>query len=312
MFVMEIMPAADVRSGHSVQSAGLIVDPADILLQELAGESMMIRVRVQNNGRRRSKPTVMRLESAPLGAFVPWRPLTELPVPSLKPDEWRELAAEVPRRRASALGSFDHVAPNNILAAANGSAAQLSTQHAPGIAGMLKRFRGRTGARDENPSTTETNYLLAPDLWELSGRGQPHWAGNIHVFVGERDVERHLARALRIYPGRPNLAMFLVGEPGKSDAYSFEIAGLTPEWRAALYDVTKAKTLVVRSSDAPIREMEWVEADGSMMVVLAVRPPDDCDEENVEIHVTQRSQQKTAVVEFNLDATAQGTGCYPA
>jgi hypothetical protein len=49
-----------------------------------------------------------------------------------------------------------------------------------------------------------------------------------------------------------------------------------------------------------------------MMVVLAVRPRVVCENGNLEVHVKRRSSQKTAVVEFDLDPTAQGAGCYIA
>src|SRR5439155_23685734 len=44
---------------------------------------------------RRSQVLVIRLESAPLGAFVPWQPLTQLLVPALEPGESRDLSTEV-------------------------------------------------------------------------------------------------------------------------------------------------------------------------------------------------------------------------
>jgi hypothetical protein len=154
---------------------------------------------------------------------------------------------------------------------------------------------------------------LSPDLLDLLGKGQPHWAGNINVFVGHRAVERHRATALRVYPGRTNLAMFLVGSAGKPDAYGFDLVGLNPDWKAALHNVSDARTLAVDPSNTPIRETRWVEATrGGLVVMLATRPPDHCEEGNVEVHVTRRSTRKTAVVEFNLSPTAQGTGCYSA
>ncbi|HEY5909633.1 MAG TPA: hypothetical protein VJA21_03405 [Verrucomicrobiae bacterium] len=151
---------------------------------------------------------------------------------------------------------------------------------------------------------------LAPDLWDLVGRGQPHWAGNINVFIGLHPVERHLARALRVYPGRTNLAMFMVGGSGRRDAYTFELVGLAPDWSAALYDVTNCESLAVSRSEAPIEEAQWVESDGGLMVILATYPPADCRKGNVEVHVTRRSCGRTALVEFSLDPAAQGTGCY--
>ena len=151
---------------------------------------------------------------------------------------------------------------------------------------------------------------LAPDVFELVGRGQPHWAGNINVFVGSKPVERHLAKALRIYPGRTNLAMFLVGGPGKRDAYAFELAGLAPDWEAGIYDASNSRSLVVNPADGPIEEAQWVESDAGLVVMLVTHPPADCETGNLEARVTRRSSGKTAIVEFNLDPAAQGAGCY--
>jgi hypothetical protein len=119
--------------------------------------------------------------------------------------------------------------------------------------------------------------------------------------------------ALRIYSGRTNLAMFVVGGAGKRDGYAFDLLGLDPDWKAALHDVTSAKTLVVRSSDQPVQKRQWVETiAGVMLIMLAVRPPVICEDGKVRVLVTRRSCRKTAVVEFNLDPTAQGAGCYVA
>ena len=172
---------------------------------------------------------------------------------------------------------------------------------------MLKLFRTtrRPGRHAGRRGT------LAPGLWELIKRGQPHWAGNINVFVGSRPVERHLARALRVYPGRTNLAMFVVGSPGRRDAYAFELLGLAPEWKAGLYDMRNSQSLVINTAeDIPIEETKWVESDGGLVVMLATQPPAGCHTGNLEAHVTQRSTGKAAIVEFNLDPKAQGAGCY--
>jgi hypothetical protein len=144
----------------------------------------------------------------------------------------------------------------------------------------------------------------------MVGRGQPYWAGNINVFIGREPVERHMAQALRIYPGRTNMAMFLVGDRGRWDAFAFELVGLKPEWKAALYDATTNKTLVTNSADIPIEEMQWVESNNGLMVMLATQPPADCKTGNLEVHVTRRSCGKTAVVEFSMDSAAKGPGCY--
>ncbi len=175
---------------------------------------------------------------------------------------------------------------------------------------MLSLFLAGRSARSASGRLARTKSALPPDLLELVGRGNPHWAGNINVFIRSHPVERHMARALRIYPGRTNMAYFIVGEGGRRDAYAFDLVGLGPDWKAGLYDATNQNTLVISPSDAPIREARYVESQGGLVVVLATCPPADCHTGNLEVHVTRRSCGKTAIVEFNLDATAQGPGCY--
>jgi hypothetical protein len=302
---MEQRPELDVLS---VLEAELRVERTDISFHDLPGDRVRICVRIQNEGGRRSRPTVMRLESAPLGAFVPWQPLVRLAVPSLEPGESRELSIDVERPHPAPLGSFDRIPPRRLLTAVSApDDSSPPNRRLGGIMNLLRR--GRTDQSAVTGAAVKRGFL-APDLMELLGRGQPHWAGNINVFVGNRAVERHLARALRVYPGRPNMAMFIVGGMGKPDAYAFDVVGLTPEWKAVLHNVTNSSTLVINSSDKPMQETQWVEAAGSLMVILATHPPAGCEEGKVEVHVTRRSCQKTAIVEFDLDPAAQGTGCY--
>lgn len=303
MIVLEKKTELEVRFAFKAE---LVVEPTDISFQDLARGTVMVRITVRNESTRHSKPTIMRLESAPLGAFVPWRPLAVLPVPALEPGEARELSVEVSKPHPQPLGSFDRVPPTTLLTAVNSSPDE-TPQPRTGVAGLLDLLRRRDTVK--NRDGTNRRPSLAPDLWELLGRDQPHWAGNINVFIGSKAVERHMAQALRIYPGRNNLAMFVVGS-GERDAYAFDITGLAPDWTAALYDVANAKTLVVEASDTRIKERQWMESAGAMMIMLMVRPPMICEEGNVEVRVTRRSSQKTAVVEFNLDPAAQGSGCY--
>jgi len=206
------------------------------------------------------------------------------------------------------LGDFDRVPPMTVLKALSAVPDEPSPKPSAGVSALLNLMRGRA-----NDSATAKSPFLPADLWDLFGRAQPHWAGNINVFVGGRAVERHVAKALRIYSGLTNLAMFVVGGTGKRDAYMFDLVGLASDWVAALHDVTGSKTLVVRSSDRPVQEKQWVEAvSGMMLVMLAVRPPMICEEGKLQVHVTRRSCRKTAKVEFDLDPTAQGAGCYVA
>jgi hypothetical protein len=288
------------------KAAKLCVARTDISFHDLAGDRIRVDIVARNAGEQPSLPTPMRIESAPLGAFVPWRPLARLLVPSLEPGESRKLSTEVMRPRPTSLGNFNRVPPKKFLAAVNSPDQPPPQAGGLGILGMLNLLgRGQAARRDSSGKG-----LLAPDLWDLLGQGQPHWAGNINVFVGTRPVERHLAKALRVYAGRTNLAMFIVGGPGRPDAYSFELVGLDSDWKAALYDLRHNRSLVINPRDNPIKQMEWVEADGGMLVMLATHPPAGCEAGNLEVQVTRRSSRTTAIVEFDLGPAAQGTGCY--
>jgi len=106
------------------------------------------------------------------------------------------------------------------------------------------------------------------------------------------------------------MAMFVVGSPGKPDEFAFELVGLDADWNAALYNTTHGKSLRVEPSSPYIEEAQWVKSNGGLMVMLATQPPKDCSVGNLEVHVTRRSDQQTAIVEFDLNPAAQGSGCY--
>lgn len=305
MVVIEKRPELSVRSKSE---AKLRIERTGISFHDLTEDRIRIEITVHNDGEHRSSPTLMRLESAPLGAFVPWRPLTEILVPALDPGESRKLSTEVARPRPAALGDFSRVPPQRLLTAVNSPDEPPPSNTGAGAFLLHLLRRGQTGPASGREVTRKTS--LAPDLWDWLGQGQVHWAGNINVFVGRQSVERHLARALRVYPGRTNLAMFIVGSPGRHDAFAFELVGLTSDWKAALFDVTNNRSLLVDASDTALQEERWVESNGALMVMLATQPPVDCSAGNLQVHVTRRGYEKEAIVEFDLDPDAQGTGCY--
>jgi len=309
MTLIETAPKLSPGFLHSEQGADLRVERNDISFYDVPGDKVRIEITVRNEGLRSSRPTSLRLESAPLGAFVPWRPLARLLVPALEPGESRVLSTQVARPRPVPLGDFNRVPPKRLLTAVNSPDAG-SSQPSGGIrklTDLLHRVKAAPSPRKAAPSPVQA---LAPDLLELVGRDQPHWAGNINVFVGRAAVERHRAKALRVYSGRKNLAMFIVGAPGMDDAYAFKLTGLSFEWEPALYDSTRLENLLINRTDSPIKETKWVEANGSRMMLLVIHPPENCKEGKLEVHVTRRSCGKTAIVEFDLDPDAQGTGCY--
>jgi hypothetical protein len=306
MVTMERSPGLDLRSGIEAE---LRVDRTEIVFHDLSRDTVQIQVTVHNDGGRRSLPTLIRIESAPLGAFAAWRPLTQLLMPALEPGESRELTADAARPHPAPLGDFDHVPPQRLIMAV--SAPDQPSSFNAGFSALLDLFRRRKQARRPASGTIAGAAALAPDIWDWLGRSQPHWAGNINVFVGRRPVERHVARALRIHPGRTNLAMFVVGSAGTPGAYAFKVVGLPPDWKAALFDVTNGRTLGVDPScDAPIEDERWVEAQGMLMLMLAAQPPPRCRAGKLEVHVARRGSPRPAIVEFDLDPKAQGAGCF--
>jgi hypothetical protein len=151
---------------------------------------------------------------------------------------------------------------------------------------------------------------LPPDLMAMLLQETPHWIGNINVLVKTADVERHVAKELRVYPGRLNLAWFFVGHGGQ-DSYAFRLEGLGKEWQADLFDMTARESLVLtRNENGGIVQGRWIHVAGTRVMLLALRPPANCCAEAVAVHVDQQSTGRTAVVDFSLDPRAAGRGCY--
>ncbi len=280
--------------------AELHVERTDIAFHNVTRQRVAIAITVRNHGTRRSEETIALVSAAPLGAFVPWRPLTMLTVPALDSDESHVLHAEAPRPAVKALGPPDRVTPRQLLTALGDE--DQEPERTPG-----RRRQRLIQQLTLNLGDLGTGQLPA-DLFELMGRGGVHWAGNLNVFVGGKAVERHLAQALRVYPDCLNMAMFMVGS-GR-DAYRFELHGDGVAWDATLYAMDSMLSLGRPDSGAAVRTGAWMELRNTTMMMLALCPPRDCGQGSVEVHVTQRSTGETAVVEFSLDPNAAGAGCY--
>jgi hypothetical protein len=271
-------------------TASFQVSRKDITFANVSPECVHIEITVHNVSEERSAPTIAHLMAAPLGAFVPPKPLTVLPVPAIEAGESAVLTVDALRPETAPLGPPDRVRPRQLLTALGGA-----------------------DNRPRAPSTrgTGTGLLrgLPPDLLELLGNGNVHWAGNLNIFIGDQSVERHLAQALRIYPDRLNTAMFVLGTG--HDAYRFHLIGEGTDWDARLFDMTDGQTLHLDVSRfPPVVEDQWLEAPTTRVMMLALRPPQSCQGGSVEVHVTQRSTDATAVVEFSLDPNAAGPGCF--
>jgi hypothetical protein len=258
------------------------------------GDRVCIEIRITNRSERRSAPGCVVLTAAPFGAFVPWQPLVSLPLPALAPGKAVYLRSGAVPWRPEPLGSPDRVPPRKLLTALG------LADDPPGEPAPAKRSAAHQPAAP----------IMPADLMELLIQETPHWVGNLNVHVGNKDVERHLARALRVYPGRVNMAWFIVGS-GSRDAYAFRLHGLGKDWDVKLFDMTTRESLILNPAETPgLPPQQWIPSEGSRTMLMAMRVPKNCPAGAVEVHVTQRSTARTAVVEFSLDARAAGRGCY--
>jgi hypothetical protein len=293
--------------GSDLANAGLNVERTDIRFFDVAPGRVAIEVKVMNLGYQPTTPTFAVFRAAQLGAFVPWQPLATLPVPSLGPGESFVLRTEAGRPAPQPLGWPAQVTPEQVLAEAE-ALDRIRTEKEEALKRAAEEEERRRAAAAA--ARRVGMPFLPPDIADWLGRSNPHWAGNIDVFVGRKSVERHIARALRVYAGRVNLAMFMVGGP-RPDAYRFHLIGTGEDWKATLYDCMGQKTLVTDvARQRPLEEGSWIEWPGRRYMSLALRPPEDCGRGKVEVHVTRRSDNQEAVVEFSLDPEALGPGCY--
>jgi hypothetical protein len=298
--------AAQVRRSIQARNAGptrtvptsqLLVQRTGIRFHNVDHEHVAIEIEVENRGPATSEPATLHLEAAPFGAFVRWRPLATLAVPALPPGRTvMRMVVEQPRPQP--LGRFSGLVPLALRTASGvGRERRRPLERQLALQQALLLARGAISA----PSTT-----LPPDLLDLLDGARPHWAGNLNVWIGAEAVERHRAPRLRIHAGRANLAAFCVGD--RPDAYAFRAECAAADWGLGLYDWASGASL--ECGREPGEEPRWHAVPGLSWVLLVLRPPRDCSRGEVLVHVTQRSSEKTAVVEFDLDPAAAGPGCY--
>jgi hypothetical protein len=283
----------------------LYVGREDIVWHNVGPDCVRIEITVANLGYERSDRAAVRLQTAPLGAFLPWRDLTELAVPSLGPSESVVLSTEVSSPPTSPLGTFDRIPPERLLTALgmfdDGEQASSQAKRPP-------TQRSRRAAPDRTMPPPSFSGVLSADLMALIGQPATHWAGNINVLTGKQAVERHMARALRIYPGQIALAMLVVGD-SRRDAYSFELRGDGSHWDSQM----SAVNFSTPGSSQTIPDIHfghWYPTDAPLIGLLRIRPPVDCDRGEVQVCVTRQSTGEQALVEFSLDASAEGPGCF--
>jgi hypothetical protein len=258
-----------VRTPLPVAPPALKFSRGDLIFHYEADGTLAIALRVTNPGPGSSSPRRGRIEQAAFGAFVPRTPLTEFRVPRLRPGESTLITLRVPRTAAG---------------------------------GEIPRD-GRPGPKPASrpiarvPDTRQRHLMRRLGLTDLYESVRPRYAGNLHVHIGARSVERHLSGPLRVHPGKLNVAEFNVGTEGK-DAYRFELRCRDPGWTASL------------RGEKEIKPGKWYDASSVWRVILKVTPPATCRRGALQVHVEQQSTGRSAIVEFNLYANAKKASCY--
>ncbi len=278
---------------EAASAAGLRADRTDISFQNITTDLVRVDVRVTNDGSLWSPATEVAVQSAPLGAFLTWQPLLTLSVPPLAPRTSAVVSgtAWVPQPAPAAPPEEVWSMPAHLLQEFVETAAREAREEAEREARRLLR----------RPAP-----VVAADPLALLGRSGHHWAGNIDILMRGKAAERHLAWALRVYPGKTNAALFFVGD--RKDGYRFELSGDVQEWQAELLDMIHSPSL--RPGQAPdVPPGEFREFSRGTFYLL-LRPPQGVERGGVSVHVTRQSDGKEAVVEFSLDSRAAGAGCF--
>jgi hypothetical protein len=278
---------------EAASAAGLRADRTDISFQNITPDLVRVDVRVTNDGDLWSAPTEVALQSAPLGAFLTWQPLLTLTVPPLAP-------------HTSAVVSGSAWVPQHAPVAPPEEVWSMPADLLREFAETVAREAREEAEREARRLLRRPAPVVAADPLALVGRAGYHWAGNIDILMRGKAAERHLARALRVYPGKTNAAMFFVGD--REDGYKFELSGDVEDWQAELVDMTRSPSL--KPGKAPdVVTSEFREFSRGTFYLL-MRPPKGAERGAVSIHVTRQSDGKEAVVEFSLDSRAAGAGCY--
>src|SRR5262245_43805129 len=99
-------------------SAEPVVRREGIRFENRTRDLVEIEIEVENRGPVRSAPESLTLEAAPLGAFVRWRPLTQLVLPSIPPGGTAIVRTLVPPSRPRSLGGFSGLVSPELRTAA--------------------------------------------------------------------------------------------------------------------------------------------------------------------------------------------------
>ena len=168
-----------------------------------------IAIDLENPESEPTTPGDLVIETAALGAFVPFRPVTRIALGSLEPGERRRVTQRVSREVLAPSPSM----PQNVGAA---------------LAEVARRC----------------NLDIKPELLNLLARSQ--WAGNLNVYFDrepDRAVEVHRALDLQVKAAQP--VVMMVALPSNPAEYGTEILVSDPGWRAEVVDLFGTPHVIV-------------------------------------------------------------------
>ena len=317
---------ATVNEYIDSQGTDLCVEREDIRFYNVAPDRLRIEVTVSNMGYAASGPAIMQLQFAAFGAFVPWTPLQILQVPPIGASESRLVKTEAMIRSDGTLAAIDGGQKNedpNLPAAVRRNLLLRTLLRDDKFKSMTTSERialvGGTGWNLQNARGEAANQgkdMQMPPVDLHQGRSV-HWIGNINVLIGNVDVERHVARAFRIYPGRANRSVFFLGDKA-GESYSFGMKGSGEAWPTKLIRIGCSQNYLgfgqfAGGLDCPGKQIQpgdWLRLDPVGLIGVEICPPEDATEGGLDIEVCRKSDNRKAVVEFDFAETAAGPGCY--
>ena len=321
---------------------GLAVEREDICFYNVAADRLRIEVKVQNRSDTASNPEPMMLQFAAFGAFVPWTPLQLLQVPRIRPGGSTLVSTEVVICEDGTLLAEDGGAYSEDRKRYQAALRtiqddeQLKTMSVWQVVArkVRKQFAENRGIGHgpRDTSLAEVEGLFEPTDMpraDLHQGRSVYWVGNINVLMGDIDVERHEARAFRIYPGKINRSWFFLGGHSRCST-SFEILGAGEGWSTRLYDTPDYFSLSTRGRKELERFREglelasfpgeliepgkWARLGMHPVIAVEICPPADATSSTLAIQVLQRSpcgeKVRKAVVEFDFSELAVGPGCH--
>ena len=354
-------PSARAAGGTGT---GLAVRREDICFYNVAADRLRIEVTVQNRSDTPSNSGPMLLQFAAFGAFVPWTPLQLLQVPRIRPGGSRLVSTEVVvcedgtlvakdggafpedrERYRAALRTIQDDDQLKTMSAWQVVARKVRDQLAENRVNRMGIQREAVRKAQEQANENRVQRLRpwtasqaeVEEMFDLESEEKPrvdlhqgrsvHWVGNINVLMDGIDVERHEARAFRIYPEKVNRSWFFLGGDQR-DFTSLEIRAPDEGWSTRLYNTKPRWSLMdieelrgfttgLEMETYPgelIEPGEWARLGMAPIVAVEICPPEDATSGTLEIQVLQKSpcseEVRKAVVEFDFSESAVGPGCH--